>query len=489
MKDREIPSSGLEFSSRELRAFGRLVTDELVRYLEGLGEGMVAPENLEVDAVRKAVREPLPRTAQGLDQAWTDVLSRVLPHSVRVGHPRFLAWIRTSPLGGAVFSESLAAALNQSVAVWGGAPAAAEIERLVIGWLIEVSGYHPEAGGLLTSGGSMVNFTGLAAARSRLDPGVRRHGLAGRPPQTVYLTSQSHYSLVKAVEMLGLGREWTRNVPVDDRLRMDPEALRRAIRQDRSRGFRPMAAAATLGTTGTGVCDPISSLAEVCSEEGVWLHVDGAYGGLAGLVPGKENLTAGLERADSFVLDPHKNLFMPFEAGCLLVRDPRSLLDAFAVETDYLPNTRLGGEGRSFEAHHYRDYGPQLSRSFRALKIYLSLKAYGVEAIAGEIAREYALAARLGELIDQAEDFWRLAEVNLGVVAFQFLPAGGISDQELNRSHTRLVEILQRRGKVYLSRVRVRGRVGFRACFVSHRTGEKDLPIILEEIRTASTEL
>lgn len=475
-------SGGLELSSLEMRDLGELVSDFVLQYLQTLEEFDAAPENLSPAEVRQRVSEPLPLEGQEVENVWAHFQERVVSRSVRVGHPQFLAWIRSSPVGGAVFAEALAAALNQSVAVWEGAPAATEVERQVINWLIEISGYHPGGGGILTSGGSMANFSGLLAARSSLMPEVRQQGLRRGGPAAVYLTSQTHYSVHKGVEMMGLGRETIRSIPVDQHLRMDPDRLREQIDFDRRAGVRPMAVVATVGTTSTGACDDLVAISRVCREEEVWLHVDGAYGGSAALVSGKGHLLEGVDRADSYVLDPHKNLFMPFEAGCLLVRDPAHLRAAFGVITDYLPNTEDSGGGGGAGVH-FRDYGPQLSRTFRALKIYLALKLYGVKAIADEIEREYGLAEAFAGMIRKARDFQLLAEPELGVVAFRYLPEERVGRETLNRIHVRMVDVLQQRGKVFLSRVNVRDRIGFRACFVSHRTRRRHLDRILEELR------
>ncbi|MFO8036527.1 MAG: pyridoxal-dependent decarboxylase [Anaerolineales bacterium] len=473
----------LEHTASQLNRLGDLVADFVAQYLSDLEELDVSPASITPEEVQKSLSEPLPLEAQELDEVWSDFQDSVVDQSVRVGHPQFLAWIRTSPLGGAVFAEALAAALNQSVAVWDGAPAATEVEKMVIQWLIEISGYDPQGGGILTSGGSMANFTGLLAALSSVFPRVREQGVRDGPPLAVYLTSQTHYSVHKAVEMMGVGRKAIRTVPVDDDLRMDAEALAARIRGDRQKGTQPLAVVATLGTTSTGSCDDLLSLGRVCREEKVWLHVDGAYGGVAGLIPGKRHLVRGLSEADSFVLDPHKNLFMPFEAGCLLVRDLDHLRSAFAVRTDYLPNTEGGLIREQSLRHHFRDYGPQLSRGFRALKIYLTLKLYGLNDIAKEIAREYDLAEKFAGMIHRAEDFETLADVALGVVAFRYLPRDTMDRERVNAFNAEMVEELQRRGKVFLSKIVVQGQVGFRACFVSHRTRSSHLQGVLDEVR------
>jgi aromatic-L-amino-acid decarboxylase len=480
----------MELSPEQLHELGEQVVTFITRYLQTLPDQPTWPEGLNPERLRQLLDEPLPRQPQGVEIALQEFISKVAANSTRVGHPRFMGWIRTSPLGAAVYAEALAAALNQSVAVWDGAPSATEVELRVIEWLKEMSGYAPQAGGLLTSGGSMANFACLLAARSAADPQVREQGLANRPPFTLYLTEETHYCLLKAAEMMGIGQRYVRFVSSDADLRMDPADLAYKIQSDRQAGFRPLAVVATLGTVNSGACDDLLALGEVCQEQGVWLHVDGAYGGLAALLPEKRSLAAGLAEADSLVFDPHKGLFMPFEAGCALVRDPCHLHAAFAVEADYLPNTE------PCDPHgpiHFRDYGPQLSRNFRALKIYLALKIYGVDVIAAETSRLYGLAADLSRRLLSADDFELLAPATLGIVAFRYRPSqpppGPDAANWLNELNSRIVAEVQRRGRVFISGTRLRKSVALRTCFVSFRTQASDLDVLLDEVRTVGKSL
>jgi aromatic-L-amino-acid/L-tryptophan decarboxylase len=475
----------MELAPEELQELGQRVVAFITHYLQTLPDQSTQPEGLNPEALHKLLDEPLPRQPQGVDFALQDFINKVAANSTRIGHPRFMGWIRTSPLGAAIYAEALAAALNQSVAVWDGAPSATEVELRVIEWLKEMSGYASQAGGLLTSGGSMANFICLLAARSAADPLAREQGLANRPPFTLYITEETHYCVLKAAEMMGIGRRNVRFVPIDAGLRMKPVALAQQIRSDRETGFRPLAVVATLGTVNTGACDDLLALGKVCREQGVWLHVDGAYGGLSALLPEKRPLAAGLAEADSLVFDPHKGLFMPFEAGCALVREPCHLHEAFAVEADYLPNTEPCNPQGPI---HFRDYGPQLSRNFRALKVYLALKTYGVDAIASEMSRLYSLAGDLGRRLQSADDFELLAPVTLGIVPFRYTPATPPSEMQpanwLNELNSRIVAEVQRRGRVFISGTRIRETVTLRACFVSFRTQPTDLDILLDEIRS-----
>ncbi len=470
--------TSLELSPEAIRDLGRWVADFVADYLSTLSEQPIASEGITPQRLRALLAEPLPREPQGVAPVLEDFQTKVAAPSVRVGHPRFLAWMRTSPLAGAVFAEALAAALNQSVAVWQGAPAATEVERLVLRWLAELSGYGPGAEGILTSGGSMANFVGLLLARQAAFPDVRQHGVRRLPPVAFYLSPETHYSAVKAIEMMGFGKDAVRCVPIDHARRMHPPSLRRAIRQDRRRGVHPVAVVATLGTTATGACDPIDALAAVCAEEGVWLHVDGAYGGLAASIPTAANCARGLPQADSFTVDPHKTLFVPFEAGAVLTRHQGLLPATFGTRAAYLPNAED-------EGFHFRDYGPQLSRNFRALKIYFTLKIYGVEAIIQTWERLHRLAAQFAAQIQEADDFQLLAPVSMGIVAFRYAPPG-LDEPTVNALNKRLVPVLQRQGEAFLSLTHLGETEALRACFISYRTTEADLPRLLEAVRKAA---
>lgn len=488
----------MELTREEIQQLGDQVSAFIAAYLDGLGEGRPLPEDLTPSRLRARFEEPLPGEGQGVAAAMQDFFEKVVSGSARVGHPRYLGWIRTSPLAVAVYAEALAAALNQSVAVWDGAPAATEVELRVIEWLKEFTGYAPQAGGLLTSGGSMANFVCLLAARQALLPGVRQTGLRGAPPLALYLTRETHYCIPKAAEMMGLGRDSLRYVPVDSQLRMDPGALRELLKADRQAGYLPLAVAATLGSVNTGACDDLVAISRICREEGVWLHVDGAYGGIASALPEKAHLAAGLDQADSFTFDPHKSLYIPFEAGLALVREPALLRATFSVQTDYLPNSdpeagdfHAPGQEEMQEApFHFRDIGPQLSRSFRALKIYLTLKAYGARTLAEAQSRQCRLAARLGEMVQQAPDFELLAPVVLGTVAFRYRPAEtSLEDGELDGLNRQISWGLQQDGEVFLTNTRLAGKTVLRACFVSYRTQEQDLERIIRAVRAEGERL
>jgi aromatic-L-amino-acid/L-tryptophan decarboxylase len=479
----------VEFEAHELEHLGQRVVSFVTRYLSELENKPAAPADLDPERLRTLFSEPLPRQPQGIDAVLDEFENKISANSVGVGHPRFFAWTRTSPLGMAVMAESLAAVLNQSVAVWDGAPAATEVELLVLNWLKEMIGYPQESGAILTSGGSIANFVCLLAALSAAEPRIRRDGLYGMPQFTIYTTCETHYCIPKAVEMAGLGQRSIRQVAVDSELRMDPVSLAAQIHYDLAAGLRPLMVAATLGTVNSGACDDLIALGLICREHGIWLHVDGAYGGITAFLPDKKHLAAGIEQVDSLVFDPHKGLYMPFEVGCALVRNRQHLKAAFSVETEYLPNSHdEDSQGFQTGPFHFRDYGPQLSRTFRALKLYLSIKAYGTDRIAEAISLQYELAAELGRRIEAASDFELLAPVPLGIVAFRYTGELGSSGSAavLDQLNKRILGETQQRGEVFLSGLRLKENFALRACFATHRTRHSDLNMILEEVRRSA---
>jgi glutamate/tyrosine decarboxylase-like PLP-dependent enzyme len=393
-----------------------------------------------------------------------------------------------------VVADLVASALNQNVTSWRSAPGATTVERLVIEWFKEMVGYPAEAGGLLVGGGSAANLAALAAARARLGAAVHEIGLAGsgaRP--VVYASDMVHLSVPKAAALLGLGRRAVRAIPSRDDFTMDVAALAAAIDEDRSAGRQPLMVVASAGDVNTGAVDPLDEVADVCRERGLWFHVDGAYGGFATLAPSLAPGLAGIERADSVSLDPHKWLFAPIDAGCLLVRDPRSLAAAFAGGAGYVDV--VGGPGGSEFA--FWDYGPELTRRFRALKIWMILKRHGSAAVGRAIEENVRLAGLLAERVRRSADFELLAPARLSIVCFRHVPpplraALGSPDaagraralERVDALNRRILVEVQRGGHaVYVSNATLRGAFALRACLANYRTTEADLDTALEAIR------
>jgi glutamate/tyrosine decarboxylase-like PLP-dependent enzyme len=422
----------------------------------------------------------------------------VISASRHNGHPRFFGYVASpsTPIG--AFADLIASALNQNVTSWRSAPAATLVEKTVVGWLGQLIGYSRDARGLLTSGGSMANMNALFIAhRVKAGSETSRHGLwnAGKP-MTVYASDQVHFSIVKAADVLGIGRDQVRLLKSDERSRLDIRILRERLASDIEAGFRPFCIVGNAGTVSTGAVDPLREMAGVAEEHGLWLHVDGAYGALAALDETKRALFKGIERADSVSLDPHKWLYAPVDVGCLLFRDEARVRSAFSPnEADYIKVEEQSDE----EAFAFWDYGIELSRRFRALKIWLMLRYYGTRRVAAAITADNALAFELGERIRASEDFELLAPPELSICCFRYLPLElgerlkpnneeerVLVNSELDELNARIMRRVQRGGRAYLSNATIGGHYALRACITNFRTTSKDIDETLRIVREAA---
>jgi aromatic-L-amino-acid/L-tryptophan decarboxylase len=486
------PRSGrsLGLDADEFRRIGHRAVELAAAYLEGLrARPVFRPMGPEQRQALLAL--PLPEHGADPGAILDAVAERVLPHPMGNGHPRWFGWVNSPPSPVGAVADLLAAALNPSCA--GGDHAAIYLEHCAVRWLMELVGFPTEGSmGLLVSGGSMASLTGLAAARHRaatLDGwDVREEGLqGGRPPLTLYLSEEGHSCLRKAAELLGLGRAATRTVPIDDQLRIDVRALRSAIDADRSAGRRPFCVAASAGAVNTGAIDPLEELADLCDEQGLWLHVDGAYGAFGVLDPVAAPRFAGLGRVHSLALDPHKWLSVPVECGCVLVRDGALLRDAFSLVPPYIRTEA----GRGFGGlPWFSEYGFQQTRGFRALKLWMTLQQAGRAGLAAHVARHNALARDLAARIDADPDFERLAPVTLSIVCFRYAPEGLRGDDarldELNKA---IMHEVQAGGEAFLTNTILRGRFALRACILHFDTTADDVAALVAVVRRVGRRL
>ena len=404
-----------------------------------------------------------------------DDAALALDESLAQPRPRFFAFVGSAALEIAVIGDALASCFDPNLAAW--AAAASEIERQTVEWVASFVGFPAEAGSF-TSGGTVSNVTALAAARERAVPGIRRDGVAGTK-LAVYCSSQAHYSVTRAAELLGIGSSGVRALPIDDDRRLVPCDVAAAIDADRAAAVVPVAVVATAGTTLTGAVDPLDALADVCSERGVWLHVDGAYGLPAAAAPSAAALFAGVERADSATVDAHKWLFVPKACGVLLVRRRADLAAALAHEEDYLPH-----EG---DQPHAVDITLEYSRPFRALKLWLGLRAHGAAAFREAIERNLGHARLLHDTVVAHPELEALCgPPPLSIVPFRHA-ARGIAD--LDEHNARLAQSLQDGGRVWVAPARVDGRVCLRPCFVNFRTTDDDVLALVEESVRVGREL
>jgi aromatic-L-amino-acid/L-tryptophan decarboxylase len=427
------------------------------------------PEEPPLDErVRTLLRAGLPEQPVSVHEALDDT-ARILDESIAQPRPRYFAFIGSSGLEIGTIADLLAHTYDINLAV--DARAATEIEHQAVRWVGEFVGF-PAEDGAFTSGGTISNVTALAAARERALPGSRGRGL-GERPVAVYCSAEVHYSITRAVELLGIGSANLRALPIDDARRMRPEALAEAIDRDLAGGVVPIAVVATAGTTLTGAIDPIDAVAQVCAEHGVWLHIDGAYGLPAAAVRSRSGAFRGLERADSISVDAHKWLYLPKACGVVLARRGADLMDAFAHEQGYLPHQR--------HELHAVDTTLEYSRPFRALKLWLAFRAHGAPAFREAIETNLLEAELLYERVRDAPDFEPFgASPQLSIVPFRHVPAGG---GDLDLHNDALAGELQADGRVYLASALIDGAVWLRPCFVNFRTTEEDVLALLDITR------
>jgi len=469
----------------EVRRIGRLAADAVAEHRRDL---LSHPVFGKVGGEAGRFDEPLPEDGRPFEEVLGFVREHVMPRPMGNSHPRFFGFINATadPVG--TVADYLASAMNPNC--WGGDHAAVHVERTVIRWLAEILGFPPAAEGILVSGGSTANFTALAAARRAVMPGnVREDGLAGdgRPRLVVYASEQVHACVDKAVDLLGIGTRQLRKIEVDDRFRIRVDRLREAIAADRRAGLTPAIVVGNAGTVNTGAVDPLDELAELCAGESLWFHVDGAYGAMARLSPRLRPLFAGIERAQSIAADPHKWLYVPYEAGAALVRQPGRLPDAFRKFPEYLasdPESPFPGPA------WFAERGVELSRGFKALKVWMGLKRHGTKGYAAAIERDVALARLLSEEVRGREDFELLAEPVLSIANFRYRPRKSrLEEDALDRLNRRIVNRLVREGAFFLAPTILNGRSSLRVSITNFRTTEEDLRVLLDEAARVGREI
>ena len=487
-------SSSLDLSREAIDQLSSQASQLVAEYFSSITERRVFPDTYAgklytlIDTELGIDGEPLEKL---LDECRT-----VIDLSRHNGHPRFFGYVASpsTPIG--AYADLIGAAFNPNITCWRSAPGGTEIEKIVVRWLGSLIGYDTDARGLLTSGGSMANMIALlTASRRKAGYNISTSGLWNSgPPLTLYVSEEVHMSVPKAADILGLGRDNVRTIRCDENLRLDVESLRRAIQDDLSKGLRPFCVVGSAGTVGTGVVDPLNDVADVAREFDLWFHVDGAYGAPAALDPDKKNLFRGMERADSLSLDPHKWLYVPVDAGCLLFRDDEVFRGTFSSQdAEYIKRHGYSDD----EAFAFWDYGIELSRRFRALKVWLTLRYYGTRKIAAAISDDIKLAAYLGQLVDQADDFELLSPVELSICCFRYVPpelkaASGPNakaiNEQLDQLNARIMNVVQTGGRAYLSNASVHGRFALRACITNFRTTRADIEATVEIVRQAGLE-
>jgi glutamate/tyrosine decarboxylase-like PLP-dependent enzyme len=476
----------IDMPAGEFRAAAHGLVDQIADWLEKLPDGPVTHDESPV-AVRRALGADcaLPESGTAPRELLAEAADLLFRHSLFNGHPRFFGYITSSPAPIGALGDLLAAAVNQNVGAWRLSPMATEIEAQTIRWMAELVGFAPDAGGLLVSGGNMANFVCVLAARTAKTPSdIRKTGLQSmRARLRVYASAETHTWIHKAADLFGLGTEAIRWIATDDQQRMITAALEQQIATDRTRGDLPFLVVGTAGSVSTGAVDPLAEIADVCRRHGLWFHVDGAYGALAARVPGAPASLRAIAEADSVAVDPHKWLYAPLEAGCVLVRRPADLLRTFSYHPAYYHFDH--------EVTNYFDHGPQNSRGFRALKVWLALRQVGLSGYLGMIADDMRLSRHLHALVDAHPEFEAMTQ-HLSITTFRYVPRDlgarcGVPEVEdyLQRLNQDVLTRVERSGEAFLSNALVGGRFALRACIVNFRTSIADveaLPVLLSRL-------
>jgi len=466
-----------------MRALGHRMLDEMFDHLMTLrDEPAWRPMP---DATRARFKSPAPQQGQPIEQIYDEFKRDILPYRQGTTHPRFWGWVIGTGTPFGMLAEMLAAAMNSNLG--GGDHAANEVEKQVLNWFKDVMGFPASASGLLVSGGSMANFVGLAVARNTMaEHAVRKERIQATPRRmALYASIEAHASNKKSAELLGIGGEGLRSIPVNADYQIDLDALKAAITADRAAGLYPFCVIGNAGTVNTGAFDDLNALADLCAQEKLWLHVDGAFGALAKLAPDNAHLADGLERADSLAFDLHKWMYMPYEIGCTLVRREEDHVRTFAANPEYLAHMPRGLAGGS---NWFTDYGLQLSRSFRALKAWMSIKEHGLEKYGRLIQQNMDQARYLAELVRAAPELELCAPFPLNIVCFRYATPGK-TPQELNALNQEILMRLHEEGIALPSYTTLNGVWAIRAAITNHRSRREDFELLAREVVRLGNEL
>jgi aromatic-L-amino-acid/L-tryptophan decarboxylase len=471
-----MPRSPLDLDHETMRRLGHLVADTVAHHLSTLRE-QPAYATLGTAEAERLLDRRAPAQGTDFETLLATLRDRVFPHAAREPHPGFIAYVPSCPTFPAVLGDWLATGFNFYAGVWPVAVGPNQLELVVLDWFRQWLGMPDGTNGLLTTGGSGANLTAMIAARHRVTQGDA--SLIAK--LTVYASDQVHSSVTRAAWLAGIPRENVRSLATDDEFRLRVDALRDALARDRAAGLAPLMVVANAGTTNTGSVDPLDDVATICERENVWMHVDAAYGGFAILTDLGRRALAGIERADSVTLDPHKWLFVPFECGCLLVRDPHRLKAAFQIFPEYLADAQSG-----HEAVNFADYGEQLTRYSRALKVWMSVGYFGTDAIRDAIDRGMMLARRLEQRVHETPSLEVVSPARFGIICFRVRPEGTSDGAALDALNEGVLARVVGEGRYFISSTRLRGAFALRVCILGFRTAEEDIDGLVRSVADAA---
>lgn len=461
-----------DMSPEEFRKYGSRMVDWIADYFENLESKSVIPA-IKPGDIKKQLPQNPPQKAESMDDIISDIDRIIMPGMTHWNHPDFMAYFNSTSSSPGVLAELLSAAFNVNGMLWRTSPSSAELERVMLNWLKLMIGLPEEFWGIIYDTASVSSLHAIAAAREQI-PGmdIRQKGMSGRNNLLrlrLYCSEQAHSSIDKAAITLGIGLDGVRKIPVDKHFRMIPEALQSAIEDDRRTGWLPFCVVATIGTTSTTSIDPVRKIGEICNQQKLWLHIDAAYGGTAAIVPEMKYIIDGIELADSIVINPHKWMFTPIDLSAFYTKKPEILKRAFSLVAEYLKTNE------DDEAENLMDYGIQLGRRFRSLKLWFVIRYFGVEGIINILREHLRLAKLFAEWIDAHPKFERMAEVNFGLVCFRFHPPGTDDDIKLHILNEQLLNAINDSGRLFISHTKVKGKYIIRLSISGLRTGEQNV--------------
>jgi aromatic-L-amino-acid/L-tryptophan decarboxylase len=477
LENRDITRGGMD--PEEFRKVGKEIVDWMANYLKNTERYPVLSQVKPGD-IKKQLPSTPPMKSESMNTILEDFNKIIMPGMTHWNHPGFHAYFSVTGSAPGILGEMLSAALNVNGMLWRTSPSATELEELVLDWLRQMLGLPSEFQGVITDTGSASNLIALVAAREAIHKRIREEGLSGRtdlPHLRLYCSDQTHSSVEKAAIVIGVGQQGVRKIPSDGEFRMDVKALAAALEEDKKNGWLPFAVVATVGTTSSTSIDPVPAIADICQREKIWLHIDGAYGGMASVVPEMRFVLNGCDRADSFVTNPHKWLFTPIDCSALFTRHVDILKQAFSLVPEYLTTS----EGN---VNNYMDWGVQLGRRFRSLKLWFVIRSFGVDGIIHHLREHCRLAREFASWIDADKEFERLAPVPFSVVCFRYHPKGVSDEMKLEKLNSQIINRINATGEVFLSHTKLHGKFTIR-CAIGHlSTTEKHIVRMWELLKS-----
>ncbi|MBI5730569.1 MAG: amino acid decarboxylase [Ignavibacteriales bacterium] len=459
-----------DMPSEEFRKYGYQLIDWAVNYIENVGSFTVLP-NIDPGDVKSKLPNHAPQSGEPINKIIEDVDKIILPGTTHWQHPNFMAYFNSTASGPGILAELISASLNVNSMLWKSAPASTELEETVLSWFREIINLPKEFWGIIYDTASVSSMHAIAAARENIGFDIRKNGMSSVPKLRLYCSEQAHNSIDKSVLTLGIGLDGIRKIPVDSEFRMIPSELEKAINEDRANGCVPFCVVATIGTTSTTSVDPVEEIAKICTREKIWLHVDAAHAGVTAMLPEMQEHFKGVGHADSFVVNPHKWLFVPVDLSILFTRKPEILKQAFSLTAEYLKTVE------DSSVNNYMDYGIQLGRRFRSLKLWFVLRYFGVEGLQTRLREHIRLGQLFAKWVDEHPNFERVAPTPFSTVCFHAKPTGWNDEIKINDLNEKLLNAVNATGKVFITHTKLNGKFTIRLCVSGLRTEEKHVEL------------